>query len=294
MYFVLIMEKVQTGQVIEFYSNSCLVKTNYGEFSCIAIKNIVVGDYVELEIIQDSKKLTGKILKINNRTSSLSRRGNNKEKLFAANINQVGILVSPKPKTTNEFIDKWVLKARLSNIEPFIVNNKIDIESDNEYLRRLDIYKNINIKIIACSAKHGTNLEELINYIKNKSVVFVGNSGAGKSTLTSKIIGKNLKTNELSNNQGVHTTSISSLYQISNNIKIIDSPGMRDIELIEYSKDKLIEGFIEIYQSSKDCKFSNCNHINNEGCNVIKNLFDGVIDKSRYNNFIKFRDSLNE
>ena len=68
------MEKVQTGQVIEFYSNSCLVKTNYGEFSCIAIKNIVVGDYVDLEIIQDSKRLTGKILKINNRTSLLSRR----------------------------------------------------------------------------------------------------------------------------------------------------------------------------------------------------------------------------
>ena len=64
MYFVLIMEKVQTGQVIEFYSNSCQVKTNFGEFSCIAIKNVVVGDFVEFEIIQDSKQLQGKIIKI--------------------------------------------------------------------------------------------------------------------------------------------------------------------------------------------------------------------------------------
>ena len=69
MYFVLIMRKVQTGQVIEFYSNSCLVKTSFGKFACIAIKNIVVGDFVELEIIQDSKKLLGKILKVNNRIS---------------------------------------------------------------------------------------------------------------------------------------------------------------------------------------------------------------------------------
>ena len=62
-YFVLIMEKVQTGQVIEFYSNSCLVKTKFGKFECIAIKNIVVGDFVNLEIIQDSKKFLGKYLK---------------------------------------------------------------------------------------------------------------------------------------------------------------------------------------------------------------------------------------
>ncbi len=290
MYFVLIMEKVQTGQVIEFYSNRCLVKTDFGEFACIAIKNVVVGDYVELEIIQDSKKLLGKILKINKRASMLSRWDGNKEKLFAANITHVGLLVAPKPKTTNEFIDKWILNARLSKIEPFILNNKIDFNSNNEYRKKLDIYKNIDIKIINCSAKYGNNLEELVDYIKGKCVVFVGNSGAGKSTLTSKIIGKELRTNELSNDQGVHTTSISSLYELSNNIKIIDSPGMRDIELIKYSKDKIIKGFSEILKSSKDCKFNNCNHINNDGCNVIKDLLDGVIDKSRYNNFIKFRD----
>ena len=74
MYFVLIMEKVQTGQVIEFYSNSCQVKTNFGEFSCIAIKNVVVGDFVEFEIIQDSKQLQGKIIKIQDRISKLSKR----------------------------------------------------------------------------------------------------------------------------------------------------------------------------------------------------------------------------
>ena len=91
------MRKVQTGQVIEFYSNSCLVKTSFGKFACIAIKNIVVGDFVELEIIQDSKKLLGKILKVNNRISKLSKRDGNKEKLFAANISHVGILIAPNP-----------------------------------------------------------------------------------------------------------------------------------------------------------------------------------------------------
>tara|TARA_B100001063_G_scaffold7388_2_gene5678 strand:- start:934 stop:1794 length:861 start_codon:yes stop_codon:yes gene_type:complete len=286
------MEKVQTGQVIEFYSNSCLVKTNLGEFNCIAIKNIVVGDFVQLEIIQDSKKPLGKITKVNKRSSVLSRRDGNKNKLFAANVTHVGILVTPNPKTTTEFIDKWILKTKLSNIEPFILNNKIDVESDQEYINKIKIYRDINFNIINISAKYDENLDELINFIKNKCVLFVGNSGAGKSTLTSKIIGKELKTNELSNDQGVHTTSISSLYELTDNAKVIDSPGMRDIELLDYSRENIINGFEEIFELSKNCKFNDCNHINNQGCKVIEGLANGDISKSRYNNFIKFRDSI--
>ena len=80
------MKKVQTGQIIEFYSNSCLVRTKFGEFSCLAIKNVVVGDIVELEIIQDSKKLNGKILSIKKRKTKLYKSEGNKTKLFAANI----------------------------------------------------------------------------------------------------------------------------------------------------------------------------------------------------------------
>jgi len=284
------MKKVQTGQVIEFYSNSCLVKTNFGEFTCLAIKNVVVGDFVELEIIQDSKKFLGKILKINQRFSSLSKKNKGKKKLFAANITHVGILITPKPKTSSEFIDKWILKTKLSNIEAFIINNKNDLDSDKEYQNKIKIYKSLNIKIIDTSAKYDENLEELSNYIKNKSVLFVGNSGAGKSTLTSKIVGKDLKTSTLSNDQGVHTTSISSLYELPNGIKIIDSPGMRDIQIMEYDKEQIIYGFEEILKSSKGCKYNDCNHINNKGCNVKKDLLNGVISKSRYNNFIKFRD----
>ncbi len=284
------MKKVQTGQVIEFYSNSCLVKTNFGEFTCLAIKNVVVGDFVELEIIQDSKKSLGKILKINQRFSFLSKKDKGKKKLFAANITHVGILITPIPKTSSEFIDKWILKTKLSNIEAFIINNKNDLDADKEYRNKIKIYKNLNIKIINTSAKYGKNLEELNNYIQNKSILFVGNSGAGKSTLTSKIVGKDLKTRELSNDQGVHTTSISSLYELPNGIKIIDSPGMRDIQILEYDKEQIIYGFEEILKSSKGCKYNDCNHINNEGCNVKKDLLNGVISKSRYNNFIKFRD----
>ena len=288
MYFVLIMKKVQTGQVIEFYSNTCLVKTNFGEFGCVAIKNLVVGDYVELEIIQDSKKTFGKILKVIDRRSKISRRIGNKNKLFAANVTHVGILVTPTPKTSSEFIDKWIIKSKTSKILPFIINNKTDIVSSLNYKKKLKIYSNIGLKVMSISSKHNINIDEVVDYLKDKCVLFVGNSGAGKSTLTSKVIGKKIKTNSLSNDQGVHTTSISSLYEAKNGLKIIDSPGMRDIELADYSINQITKGFEEIYNASKYCKFNDCNHIDNEGCNVASLVSNGQIDISRYNNLIKF------
>ena len=282
------MQKVQTGQVIEFYSNSCLVKTKFGKFDCVATKNVVVGDFVKVEIIQDSKKPLGKIIKVNRRDSKISKRIKNQDKLFAANISHVGILVTQIPKTSSEFIDKWLVKANASNIKPFLINNKVDMKQEKNYLEKLDIYKNINIKIIDTSAKYDKNISELKEFLTDKCVIFVGNSGAGKSTLTSKIIGKNLKTSSLSNDQGVHTTSVSSLYEIDSNIKIIDSPGMRDIAIENYSEREIINGFEEIQNASKYCKFNNCNHIDNEGCNITKKLLNDEINESRYNNFIKF------
>ena len=282
------MQKVQTGQVIEFYSNSCLVKTKFGKFDCVAIKNVVVGDFVEVEIIQDSKKPLGKIIKVNQRDSKISKRIKNQDKLFAANISHLGILVTQIPKTSSEFIDKWLVKANASNIKPFLINNKVDMKQEKNYSEKLDIYKNINIKIIDTSAKYDKNISELKEFLTDKCVLFVGNSGAGKSTLTSKIIGKNLKISSLSNDQGVHTTSISSLYEIDSNIKIIDSPGMRDIAIENYSEREIINGFEEIQNASKYCKFNNCNHIDNEGCNITKKLLNDEINESRYNNFIKF------
>ena len=121
-------------------------------------------------------------------------------------------------------------------------------------------------------------------------MVFVGNSGAGKSTLTTSLTGKDIKTNVLSNNQGVHTTSISTLYEIDNDTKIIDSPGVRDLYITGWDDKDIIKGFSEIYTFSRYCKFNDCNHINNDGCHVTEKLINGEINQSRYNNFIKFRD----
>jgi ribosome biogenesis GTPase len=285
------MEKVQTGFVIEFYSNACLVRTKVGDIPCIAIKDVVVGDIVKIEIIQDSKEIKGLIVSKNPRKSALQKKDGLKSKTIAANITHVGILVTLEPKTTAEFIDKWILTSILSNIKPFIIINKIDLEPDDSYINKLNIYKKLDIDIFGISAKNNTNIVEIKEFLEEKCVVFVGNSGAGKSTLTNCLTGKDIKTNKLSNNQGVHTTSVSTLYEVENNIKIIDSPGVRDLPITGWKKNEIIYGFVELQRLSEKCKFNDCNHTNNDGCAILNALNNGEINKSRYNNFIKFRDA---
>ncbi|MDB4848925.1 ribosome small subunit-dependent GTPase A [Gammaproteobacteria bacterium] len=285
------MKKVQTGFVIEFYSNACLVRTKDADIPCIAIKDIVVGDVVKIEIVQDSKETKGLILSKENRKSALQKKEGLKSKTIAANVTYVGIMVTQEPKTASEFIDKWILTSLLSNIRPFIINNKIDLESNEAYIEKLNIYRDLDIKIIDISAKNNININEIKEYLEGKCVVFVGNSGAGKSTLTNCLTGKNIKTNSLSNNQGVHTTSISTLYEVEKNIRIIDSPGVRDLPITGWRRNQIIKGFVELHKLSEKCKFNDCNHSNNEGCAILNALGNGEISKSRYNNFIKFRDA---
>ena len=285
------MEKVQTGFVIEFYSNACLVRTKVGDIPCIAIKDVVVGDIVKIEIIQDSKDIKGLIVSKNPRKSALQKKDGLKSKTIAANITHVGILVTLEPKTTAEFIDKWILTSILSNIKPFIIINKIDLKPDDSYINKLNIYKKLDIDIFGISAKNNTNIVEIKEFLEEKCVVFVGNSGAGKSTLTNCLTGEDIKTNKLSNNQGVHTTSVSTLYEVENNIKIIDSPGVRDLPITGWKKNEIIYGFVELQRLSEKCKFNDCNHTNNDGCAILNALNNGEINKSRYNNFIKFRDA---
>ena len=288
------MEKVQTGRVIEFYSNSCLVDTNDLKIQCSILgkQDIVVGDSVNLEYQNKNDPRSALITSRIERTSELKKKSIRGSKVIAANITHVGILLVQNPTTSTEFIDKWIASSKASNIEPFIINNKIDIDMPSAYLEKVEIYKNIDIEIFNISAKENTGLIDLTDYLQNKCTIFVGNSGAGKSTLTSKLTGVDIKIKALSNNQGRHTTSISSLYMLPENLEIIDSPGVRDVPIEGLTKEEIVYGFFEIHEASKLCKFSNCNHRGDEGCNVIPMINDGEISKSRYNNFIKFLEQI--
>ena len=281
------MLKVQTGQIIEFYSNSCCVASGGKEFKCTIQGriNLVVGDLVEIEIITDNHAMQGLVIKRFERVTALYKSKDKIKKPIAANISHIGILVTKNPKTNLEFIDKWITISKNASIEPFIIFNKIDQLQNAAFEEVQKVYEDVGVKTFQISAKLFTNIDELKGYLLNKTTIFVGNSGSGKSTLTAALTGKKISSKALSNNQGVHTTSVSTLYH-TDEMKIIDSPGVRDIGIDHLNSKEIILGFPEIINYSLLCAFSNCSHQIDEGCAVIAALKNGDIEERRYNNFI--------
>ena len=281
------MLKVQTGQIIEFYSNSCCVVSEGKELRC-KIRgriNLVVGDLVQLESSSMDSNSEGLVTKRLDRVTALYKSKEKVKKPIAANISHIGILVTKNPKTNLEFIDKWITISKNALIEPFIIFNKIDLLQNSSFQEDKKVYERIGIRTFQISAKLFINLDELKKYLSKKTTMFVGNSGSGKSTLTSAITGKKILSKALSNNQGVHTTSVSTLYN-ADEMKIIDSPGVRDIGIDHLKPKEIILGFPEIINYSLNCTFPNCSHQTDEGCEVITALKNGDIEESRYNNFI--------
>ena len=281
------MLKVQTGQIVEFYSNSCCVVSEGKELRCKIQGriNLVVGDLVQLESFSIDSNSEGLVTKRLDRVTALYKSKEKVKKPIAANISHIGILVTKNPKTNLEFIDKWITISKNASIEPFIIFNKIDLLQNSSFQEDQKVYERIGIRTFQISAKLFTNVDELKKYLSKKTTMFVGNSGSGKSTLTSAITGKKILSKALSNNQGVHTTSVSTLYH-TDEMKIIDSPGVRDIGIDHLKPKEIILGFPEIIDYSLNCTFPNCSHQTDEGCEVIAALKNGDIEESRYNNFI--------
>ena len=281
------MLKVQTGQIIEFYSNSCCVASGGKEFKCTIQGriNLVVGDLVDIEIITDNHAMQGLVIKRFERVTALYKSKDKIKKPIAANISHIGILVTKSPKTNLEFIDKWITISKNASIEPFIIFNKIDQLQNAAFEEVQKVYEDVGVKTFQISAKLLTNIDELKGYLLNKTTIFVGKSGSGKSTLTAALTGKKILSKALSNNQGVHTTSVSTLYH-TDEMKIIDSPGVRDIGIDHLNSKEIILGFPEIINYSLLCAFPNCSHQIDEGCAVIAALKNGDIEERRYNNFI--------
>ena len=281
------MLKLQIGQIVEFYSNSCCVASEGKEFKCKIQGRIslVVGDLVEIELSSVANGSEGLVIRRLDRITALYKSKEKVKKPIAANISHIGILVTKNPKTNLEFIDKWITISKIASIEPFIIFNKLDLLPNSAFREDQKIYERIGIKTFQISAKLFINVDELKIYLSKRTTIFVGNSGSGKSTLTSAITGKEILSKALSNNQGVHTTSVSTLYH-TDQMKIIDSPGVRDIGIDHLKPKEIVLGFPEIINYSLNCAFPNCSHQADAGCEVMAALKNGDIEESRYNNFI--------
>lgn len=292
-----------------------------GQFRIKGIKNtnpVVVGDFVQYELEKDGN---GWITTIEPRKNYIDRKSTKLSKishLIASNIDQAFLVVTLKePRTSLGFIDRFLLAAEGFRIPVCLVFNKIDIYSNIETLHETSLqemdfesdtetrhgtsllntvdelekmYAGIGYQTLRTSTVTGEGIESLKQLMQGKTVLFSGHSGVGKSALIKAVAPEmDIKIGEISSvhNKGKHTTTFAQMYYIESvNGFIIDTPGIKEFGLIQYSKEEIRDYFPEIRQYNNCCRFDNCLHVHEPGCAVLKAVEEGKIPSSRYLNYL--------
>jgi ribosome biogenesis GTPase len=282
----------QQATIIGTYSQRMLVKTSNNEvlFAKIKGKKIqpVCGDQIEISpIAQESDWLINKIIPRNN---ELTRSNySHKREVIAANITMIAVVVSDPPKPDWFIVDRYIGAAESMGIKACIICNKIDLNWETEqYSKTIKNYQLIGYPVIYCSAETKSNLEKILEHLKNETAIFVGQSGAGKSSIINQISrNSNQLTQEISSKkkEGKHTTVNSNILDLDNGGKVMDSPGVRDYSPIIDSTYKVVGSFVEIEAEGLNCKFNNCSHAKEQSCAVKEAVNDERIDPRRYESY---------
>ena len=280
-------DKEYTGKVITRYGQRQLVETNNGEiFQCLSRQNIgfsVAGDEV---LFQKTKQDEAIVTAIYPRRNELQR----KDKLIAANVDQLWLVVALEPHYEFDLIDRYLIMAENSNLPIGIVVNKIELSKNEKQLNEdFEHYINLGYEIHSLSVKSGINVDTFKEKLVNKSHIFLGQSGVGKSSLINSLIPDlELRVNEISikSKLGKHTTTNTTLYHIPSGGDLMDSPGVREFQLDNLSEEQIVRGFREFKALSNKCRFRNCRHINEPDCAIKVALENGDISNNRYESYL--------
>lgn len=194
-----------------------------------------------------------------------------------------------KPNINMTLLDKLISIVIINKIKPVIVLTKQDLLSKSEKKNIKNIIKYYNK--IGIPTLTNKDIRKLKKIVKGKIVTVCGQTGAGKSTLINKFDKKlNLKTDEISEalGRGKHTTRHTETFKYKNSY-ISDTPGFSSLDLTDLTKEDIKNTFIEF---SNDCYFSDCNHLKENKCVVKEKVNDGIILKSRYDNYVKMVDEV--
>jgi ribosome biogenesis GTPase len=258
---------------------------------------VVVGDYVEVEQAKDSALIT----KIYPRKNYIIRKSLNLSKqthILAANIDQAFLLATlVYPRTSTGFIDRFLVTTEAYRIPAKIIFNKsdlLDAELKKAQQEVMDMYTSIGYDCIEISALKKEDVAGVRNLLKDKITMLAGHSGAGKSTLVNNIQPDlHVKTGDLSeiHLKGKHTTTFSELHKLDAGGYIIDTPGIKELGLVEMKKEEVGHYFPEFRKLMNQCKFNNCTHTTEPHCAVIKALEEGKIYEERYRNYLGILNS---
>jgi ribosome biogenesis GTPase / thiamine phosphate phosphatase len=273
---------------------NCRIKGIFRTKGIRTTNPIAVGDVVDFE--PEPEQETGVISNLHPRKNYIIRKSVNLSKqghILAANLDQALLIVTlASPRTSLGFIDRFLVTAEAYDIPAMLVFNKLDLFSGEglEILAEYKaIYERIGYPCFEVSAIKGTNIQQIQDLLEDKVTLLSGHSGVGKSSLINALLPDlSLRTSHLSewSDKGTHTTTFAEMFELPQGGFIIDTPGIRELGIIDIEQHELGRFFPEMRSRMQDCRFNNCRHINEPGCAVLDALEEGEIELSRYESYL--------
>lgn len=301
------------GKVYKSTGSWYIIKTENGQLWNARIKGIfkidnisstnpiVVGDKVTIEPSAQEKNIAF-ITQIQERENYIARTSphqNKSQHIIASNIDQALLICSLKePKTSQGFIDRFLVTTEAYHIPTIIVFNKIDIYTAKELatLKSLsELYQGISYVVLNTSIKTTENLSEIKKILDGKTTLLSGHSGVGKSSIINYLFPNiQLRTQNVSDwsGKGMHTTTFAEMFDLTNNGSIIDTPGIKEFGLFNIDKQELSHYFAEMHPLIQQCQFNNCLHISEPNCAVKNAVEKGNININRYNSYCNILESI--
>jgi len=251
-----------------------------------AMDDITVGDWLLLDE-------NNKFVQTLTRFSLFSRKSSGSKvalQLIAANVNTVFIVCSLNENFNLNRIERYLAIAKEAEVEPVIVLTKLDCcENPDEYISKIKAL-DVMLMVEAVNALDRSSVRSLEPWCSTgKTVAFLGSSGVGKSTLINTLLASNEQITAAAradDNRGRHTTTTRSLHLMSAGALLLDTPGMRELQLVDCEKG-INNTFIDISNLSMQCQFSNCQHESEPGCAIQAAIASGELETRRLDNFQK-------